>query len=207
MKQFFSNLYNLIPRDEKLMNMRAFSEKHGVPILMPDTEQLLKTVVTIKQPDVILEVGTAIGYSGSLMLSCAKNAKLYTIEMDENMIALAKQNFAANGVEERATIFQGDAREIVHKMTGEFDLIFLDGPKAQYIDFLPYLKKMMKSGAVLLADNVMFHGYVENIPHKKDRAYGIAVKMNEFLHSLLSDKDFESVVLEVGDGVSLSVLK
>ena len=81
-------------------------------------------------------------------------------------------------------------------------------PKKTEVDFfLPYLKKMMKSGAVLLADNVMFHGYVENIPHKKDRAYGIAVKMNEFLHSLLSDKDFESVVLEVGDGVSLSVLK
>ena len=207
MKEFFNRLYNLKAAEPKLKEMRAFAEKHGVPIMLADTEQLLKTVATLKQPKTILEIGTAIGYSGSIMLNCAKSARLYTIEMDEQMIALAKQNFAANGVADRATVFQGDAREIVHKMTGEFDLVFLDGPKGQYVDFLPYIKKMMNDGGVLIADNVLFHGYVENLPSKKDRAFGMATNMNKFLDSLFADKDFESVILEVGDGVSIAVKK
>ena len=207
MTDFFTRLYNLKPVDKKLQDMRAFAEKHGVPIMLADTERLLKTIVTLKQPKTILEIGTAIGYSGSIMLRCAKDARLYTIEMDEQMIALAKQNFAANGVKDRATVFQGDAREIVHKMTGQFDLVFLDGPKAQYVDFLPYIKKMMNDGGVLVADNVLFHGYVENLPPKKDRAYGMALNMNKFLNDLFADGDFESVILEVGDGISLSVKK
>ena len=171
MTDFFTRLYNLKPVDKKLQDMRAFAEKHGVPIMLADTEQLLKTIVTLKQPKTILEIGTAIGYSGSIMLRCAKDARLYTIEMDEQMIALAKQNFAANGVKDRATVFQGDAREIVHKMTGQFDLVFLDGPKAQYVDFLPYIKKMMNDGGVLVADNVIFHGFVEYLTAKKYRSY------------------------------------
>ena len=94
-------------------------------------------------------------------------------------------------------------------MTGEFDFIFLDGPKRQYIDFLPYLKDMLAPGGILLSDNVLFHGFVEGLPRltRKHRAYGIATHMNKFLDELMADNDFESVILEIGDGVALSVKK
>ena len=209
MKDFLKRLYQLKPSDENFVQMRAFAEEHEVPIMLADSEQLLKTMIRIKQPKKILEVGTAIGYSGSLMLLCSPESRLWTIEMDEERIALAKQNFKNNGVEDRVTVFQGDAREIIHKMTGEFDFIFLDGPKRQYIDFLPYLKDMLAPGGILLSDNVLFHGFVEGLPRltRKHRAYGIATHMNKFLDELMADNDFESVILEIGDGVALSVKK
>lgn len=209
MKDFLKRLYQLKPSDENFVQMRAFAEEHEVPIMLADSEQLLKTMIRIKKPKKILEVGTAIGYSGSLMLLCSPESRLWTIEMDEERIALAKQNFKNNGVEDRVTVFQGDAREIIHKMTGEFDFIFLDGPKRQYIDFLPYLKDMLAPGGVLLSDNVLFHGFVEGLPRltRKHRAYGIATHMNKFLDELMADDDFESVILEIGDGVALSVKK
>lgn len=209
MKDFLKRLYQLKPSDENFVQMRAFAEEHEVPIMLADSEQLLKTMIRIKQPKKILEVGTAIGYSGSLMLLCSPDSRLWTIEMDEERIALAKQNFKNNGVDDRVTVFQGDAREIIHKMTGEFDFIFLDGPKRQYIDFLPYLKDMLASGGILLSDNVLFHGFVEGLPRltRKHRAYGIATHMNKFLDELMADNDFESVILEIGDGVALSVKK
>lgn len=206
MKDFFEKLYALAPpADAKLGAMRDYAKKHGVPIMLPDTERLLATLVSIKQPARILEIGTAIGYSGCVMLGICQSAKLYTIEMDEEIIAVADKNFRENGVRGRVTQFIGDAREIVHKMTGDFDFIFLDGPKGQYVDFLPYLKSMLVKGGVLLADNVLFHGYVENLPSKKDRAYGMANNMNKFLDRLFADGDFQSVMLDVGDGLSLSV--
>lgn len=209
MKDFLKRLYQLKPSDENFVQMRAFAEEHEVPIMLADSEQLLKTMIRIKQPKKILEVGTAIGYSGSLMLLCSPESRLWTIEMDEERIALAKQNFKNNGVDDRVTVFQGDAREIIHKMTGEFDFIFLDGPKRQYIDFLPYLKDMLAPGGILLSDNVLFHGFVEGLPRltRKHRAYGIATHMNKFLDELMADNDFESVILEIGDGVALSVKK
>ena len=209
MKDFFKRLYDLKPSDENFVQMRQFAEKHGVPIMLADSEQLLKTIIRIKKPAKILEIGTALGYSGSLMLLCSPQSRLYTIEMDEQMIELAGQNFANNGVQDRVTLFKGDAREIVHKMTGEYDFIFLDGPKRQYVDFLPYLKSMLKKDGILMSDNVLFHGFVEGLPGltRKHRAFGIATHLNMFLDKLMADDDFESVILEIGDGVALSVKK
>ncbi len=209
MKDFFKRLYDLKPADENFVQMRAFAEKHGVPIMLADSEQLLKTMIRIKKPAKILEIGTAIGYSGSLMLLCSPQSRLYTIEMDEQMIELATQNFKNNGVDDRVTLFKGDAREIVHKMTGEYDFIFLDGPKRQYVDFLPYLKSMLKKDGILMSDNVLFHGFVEGLPRltRKHRAFGISTHLNMFLDKLMADDDFESVILEIGDGVALSVKK
>lgn len=207
MKEFFERLYGLKQPDLKLVAMREFACENGVPIMLADTENLLRTIVGIKKPKRILEIGTAIGYSGSVMLQTCPEAKLFTVEMDERMIDLATENFLNNGVFDRVTFFKGDAREIVHKMTGEFDFVFLDGPKGQYFDFLHYIKNMLVKGGVLMSDNVLFHGYVENLPSKKDRAFGMAYNMNKFLDSLFSDEAFDSVVLEIGDGVSLSVKK
>lgn len=207
MKEFFERLYGLKQPDPKLVAMREFACENGVPIMLADTENLLRTIVGIKKPKRILEIGTAIGYSGSVMLQTCPEAKLFTVEMDERMIDLATENFLNNGVFDRVTFFKGDAREIVHKMTGEFDFVFLDGPKGQYFDFLHYIKNMLVKGGVLMSDNVLFHGYVENLPSKKDRAFGMAYNMNKFLDSLFSDEALDSVVLEIGDGVSLSVKK
>ena len=128
MKEFFERLYGLKQPDPKLVAMREFACENGVPIMLADTENLLRTIVGIKKPKRILEIGTAIGYSGSVMLQTCPEAKLFTVEMDERMIDLATENFLNNGVFDRVTFFKGDAREIVHKMTGEFDFVFLDGP-------------------------------------------------------------------------------
>ena len=207
MKDFFSSLYSLSPRGGRVEEMRRYAEANGVPIMLPDAERFMRTIVALGKPRAILEIGTAIGYSGCVMLDCCPSAKLYTIEMDEEAASVAAENFSLFGVADRVTQFLGDAREIVHKMTGCFDFVFMDGPKGQYADFLHYIKNMLASGGALLADNVLFHGYVENLPDKKDRAYGMANNMNKFLKSLFSDGDFESVILDVGDGLSLSVKK
>lgn len=207
MKDFLQRLYSEQRADARFEEMRAFAKENGVPIMLEDTERLLKALVRIKQPAHILEIGTAIGYSGSLMLLCSPQSRLFSVEMDEQMIALAEQNFKKNGVYDRVTLFKGDAKDIVGQITGSFDFVFLDGPKRHYAEFFPYLKELLASGGVLVSDNVLFHGYVENMPVRRHRAYGLAQKLNEFLHDLFADDDFESVLLEIGDGVSVSVKK
>jgi predicted O-methyltransferase YrrM len=186
--------------------IEEYAQKNFVPILLPETAAFLRQLILLKKPSKILEVGTAIGYSGIIMLQAAPFAMLVTIELREDYAAAAKDNLRRAGAAERATVFTGDAGEIVPVLDGGFDFIFLDGPKAQYYGYLPYLKKRLVPGGVLLCDNVLYNGMVTG-EADAGKKRGMIKKLDMFLRALSDDADFTHSILPLGDGVSLSIKK
>ena len=191
----------------QLKLMRAYANENFVPVMKPDAQAKLAEVCGGAQPENILEIGTAIGFSGIVMLEAAPCARLNTIEINENRAAAAKENFQKAGMAGRLNIFLGDAKEIVREMTGEYGFIFMDGPKGAYLEFLPYLLGILKKGGVLFCDNVGYMGLTrlaDRLP-KRHKHITIARNMSKFVKEITSCGCLETeVFFEIGDGVSIS---
>ena len=156
--------------DKRIQARREDALKRGIPVADDETLNFLLVLLQAIQPARILEIGTAVGLSGAAMLSVCPNAKLTTMELEEERYLEAKQNFADFGISNRVNAYLGDAGEILAMMDGEYDFVFLDGPKAQYEKYLFDLKRLMKKGATLFADDVLLYGWVsgeEPTPHKR----------------------------------------
>ena len=189
-----------------LSQLEKFARERYIPVMLDDTKELLFDTVRKAQPKRILEIGTAIGYSGIVMLSASSEAILNTVELDENTASLARKNFEEFGVGERVNIFVGDAREIVRLLTGSYDFIFLDGPKGQYDVFLPYLTDLLEVGGTLVCDNVLYKGLVEQIPaDKRHKHITVARNMRAFLDDITNNSRYKTVLHRIGDGVTVSV--
>ena len=192
---------------EALKKKREEAKAAGVPVADEETLQYLLFTVRALQPKRILEIGTAVGLSGAAMLLEADDARLTTIEIDENSYLAAKENFRFFGLEHRVNAYLGDAGEILSAMpretNGAFDFVFLDGPKAQYLKYLPDIKRLLRSGGVLLSDDVLLYGWVDGEPPKK--RHMLVEKIREYLRVLCADHEFITCILPLGDGVAVSV--
>ena len=193
--------------DEKLAARRLAALERGIPVADDETLQFLLVTLSMKKPERILEIGTAVGLSGVAMLGACPAAKLTTIELEEERYIEAKANFSEFGVTERVTAHLGDAGEILPMMDGKFDFVFLDGPKAQYEKYLFDLKRLMNDGAVLFSDDVLLYGWVSGEQPTPQKRRSIVEKIRGYLDALTSDNDFITSVLDIGDGVALSVYK
>ncbi len=188
-----------------LSELEKFARERYIPVMLDDTKELLFKTVVEKRPSRILEIGTAIGYSGIVMLSAAPNATLNTIELDENVAKMAKENFAKAEMLNRVNLFVGDAKEIVTLLTGEYDFIFMDGPKGQYEVFLPFLTEVLAVGGTLVCDNVLYKGLVEHVPEdKRHKHITVARNMNAFLTDITHNERYKTTLFRVGDGVTVS---
>ena len=188
----------------QLDKMLSFARENYIPVMLDDTKKLLQQLTTENQPKKILEIGTAIGYSGIVMLTSSPEAQLNTIEMDEKSAEMARQNFIQAGVYDRVNLFVGDAKEIVTQLTGKYDFIFLDGPKGQYDCFLPYLIDVLEMGGLLVCDNVLYKGLVEHVPEHRHKHITIARNLNRFLDDLNNDNRLTTRLHRTGDGVTVS---
>ena len=188
-----------------LQELLKFARERYIPVMLDDTRQLLFDTVSRLQPKRILEIGTAIGYSGIIMLTASKSAILNTVELDENVANLARQNFSEANLSGRVNLFVGDAREIVPRLTGMYDFIFLDGPKGQYLTFLPYLTDVLTTGGTLFCDNVLYKGLVEHVPEdKRHKHITVARNMRAFLDEVMQNPRFQTQLYRIGDGVTVS---
>ena len=191
--------------DERIVQKRQEALAREIPVANDETLQFLLLTLAMKQPTRILEIGSAVGLSGVSMLMACPNARLTTMELEEERYLEAKKNFAEFGVEDRVTAYLGDAAEILSMMDGEYDFVFLDGPKAQYEKYLFDLKRLMKHGAVLFSDDVLLYGWVSGEEPTPQKRHSIVDKIRSYLDVITADKDFITSVLNVGDGVALSV--
>lgn len=192
---------------EPLKIRREEAKAAGIPVADDLTLQYLLVTLRAVQPKKILEIGTAVGLSGSAALLALPNARLTTIEIEEDSYLRAKENFAFFGVENRVNAYLGDAGEIIaampREMNGTFDFIFLDGPKAQYLKYLPDLKRLLKKGGVLFSDDVLLYGWVDGeAPHKRRM---LIEKLREYLSAICADEELTTSILNIGDGVAVSV--
>ncbi|MBP3339003.1 MAG: O-methyltransferase [Lachnospiraceae bacterium] len=180
-----------------------------VPIIRKEMESFLRVMLTIKQPKRILELGTAIGYSAILMSEyMPKECVIDTIENYEKRIPIAKANFERAGVSNRINLYEGDAMEIMPTLKHKYDFVFMDAAKAQYIYFLPLLKDLMEDGAILITDNVLQDGdIIESRFGVTRRNRTIHSRMREYMYEIKNSKDFETTIVPIGDGITLSVKK
>lgn len=181
---------------------------YAVPIIRTKSHELLEEITLSNNPAHILEIGTAIGYSGISMLGCCKG-DLITIEHNEEYILQAKKNFELAGLKERVKIIRGDCHIEIAKMlySGKFDeyfdMIFLDGPKAQYIYLLDGLIELLRPGGVFVADNVLFRGYVQGTNVAPTKRYKTIIKrLAEFTDRCLSHEKLKDVkIYDSEDGM------
>jgi predicted O-methyltransferase YrrM len=191
--------------DEEVEKRRKDALARGIPVADDETLQFLLVTLAATKPNRILEIGTAVGLSGVAMLQACPAARLTTIELEEERDVEAKKNFADFSLSSRVNAYLGDAGEILAMMDGEFDFVFLDGPKAQYEKYLFDLKRLMKKGAILFADDVLLYGWVSGEQPTPQKRQSIVDKIRSYLQTVTADPDFITSVLNVGDGVALSV--
>ncbi len=178
-----------------------------VPIIRKNTQSLIKTLLMLKRPVRVLEVGTAVGFSALLMKeSCDSIKEIVTIENYDKRIPIAKANFEKYDADGIIHLIEGDAMEVLPTLEGEFDLVFMDAAKGQYIRFLPEVTRLLKPGGLLISDNVLQEGeLIESHYVVERRNRTIYKRMREYLYTLMHSEDYESSILPVGDGVALSV--
>ena len=159
------------------------------------------------EPKHILEVGTAIGYSALLMCdSMPEDAHITTIEKYEKRIPIAKENFEKARKKEKITLLEGDAKEILSKLTGEFEFVFMDAAKAQYLFYLPEITRLVPIGGILVSDNVLQDGEViesRYLVERRNRT--IHARMREYLYELTHTREWETSIIPIGDGMTISV--
>lgn len=181
--------------------------ENQIPIVKKSTQSLLKFLLAAKRPANILEVGTAVGFSALLMSEYGpQGCHVTTIEKYEKRIKTARENFRRAGKEDSITLLEGDAAVILGGLTGTYDLLFMDAAKGQYIHFLPDCLRLLAQGGWLVSDNVLQDGDVIQsrfAVNRRNRT--IHARMREYLYELKHHPLLETVVLPVGDGVTVSV--
>ncbi len=193
--------------DERLASLREQAKGRRDPATEDETLALLLAVARMRAPRRILEIGTAEGLSSTALLLECKDARLTTVETEESLWRSARENFTAFGVADRVNALLSDAGDVLAALEDRFDLIFLDGPKAQYIHYLPDLKRLLAPRGVLFADDVLLYGWVSGREPVPPKRRSIVERLREYLRAVREDPDFLTSIIEVGEGVAISVLR
>ncbi len=180
-----------------------------VPIIKKPTQSLLRFLMYNNRPKRVLEVGTAVGFSSLLMREyLSKDASITTIERNQGRIDRAKENFSKVDTDGRITLLEGDAKDVLNDLVASkktFDFIFMDAAKGQYINFLENINALLEAGGLLVSDNVLQDGdVVESRFGVTRRNRTIHSRMREYLFTLTHHEAYDTIVLPIGDGVTLS---
>lgn len=177
-----------------------------VPIIRKEMQQYLKLLLSIKKPQKILEVGTAVGFSALLMAEYNPvPCHITTIENYEKRIPLARENFRRAGKESQITLLEGDAADILKTLEEPYDFIFMDAAKGQYIHFMPDILRLLAKDGILVSDNVLQDGdIIESrfIVTRRNRT--IHKRMRDYLYELTHNEELITSVLPIGDGITVS---
>lgn len=191
-----------------LDEMEKSARARNIPVILRDSREFLEKLCRERAPKRILEIGMAIGYSGSCMLrSC--EAQLFSMEASTPNIKEARDNFEKLGLSERVTIIEGDCMLNLPKLAGEkFDLIFLDGPKGKYVEMLDLVLPLLSEDGVLVSDNVLFRGMVlDGKPVSEPRFERTAEVMREYIKRLTTNPELETNLYHIGDGLCVTKYK
>lgn len=180
----------------------------GVPVIRKEMENFLKVMLAVKKPAGILEIGAAVGYSSILMsMNVDSDCHITTIENYDIRIEQARHNIARAGKESQITLLEGDAMNILKDLPSqEYDFVFMDAAKAQYINFLPEVLRVMKTSAVLISDNVLQEGSIAESRYavtRRDRT--IHARMREYMYELTHMNELITSIVPIGDGITMSV--
>lgn len=195
---FIEDLLN----DTDFVELRKYALKNNVPIMNSQTKELIVSILEIAKPKKILEIGTAIGYS-SLIFEKYTGADITTIELDKDTAAIAKENFKKHNV--NVNLINDDAMKALRNIDQGFDFVFIDANKSRYLDYFKITSKLLNKGGIIIADNVLFRGEVCNDDIMEKRKNTLVKRLRNFLAYITDLEDFNTSVIPIGDGLTLSV--
>ena len=195
----------IIPnKDSIFKEIEKYADEYKVPIIEPEVAQLISVLIKILKPKRILEVGAAIGYSALIMANSYEYSEILTIERNENMIDKAKNNIENSKFSNRIKILNGDANEILPELDEEFDLVFLDAAKGQYVEFFKHASRMLRNGGVIVSDNVLFKGMVASDDLVIRRKKTIVKRLRTYLEYINNIEGYTTTILPISDGVAIT---
>jgi predicted O-methyltransferase YrrM len=194
------------PRNGLLLEMEEYADQNGVPIMEPAGIETMLQLLRIQQPEAILEVGTAIGYSALRMAFALPQTKIVTLERDEERFKLAVDYIKKADRQQQIIQISGDALELEEEVAGHapFDAIFIDAAKGQYKRFFEMYSRYLTPGGMIITDNVLFKGLVYNQEADSRRLRSLVKKIDEFNRWLAANQEYDTVILPIGDGIAIS---
>jgi predicted O-methyltransferase YrrM len=206
-ERFVTYINSLNSGNTALLNeIEAEALRTDVPVIRKETQACLKLLLALKQPQRILEVGTAVGFSAILMKTYnPAQCTITTIENYDKRIPLARENFRRAGMENDIALVEGDAADVLEHMEGTYDMVFMDAAKGQYLHFLPQVLRLLHHGGMLVSDNVLQDGdIIESRYAVIRRNRTIHRRMRSYLYELTHHEQLVTAVLPVGDGITVS---
>lgn len=207
---YINNLYEC--KNQKLLELRAFAEEKRVPIILKDTEGLLLSLLKIKKPKRMLEIGAAVGYSACCFADGC-GCEVTTIEADKETYEIAVNNVKNLGFEEKVNVLCGDARDVMEMLAVDisenerYDVIFIDAAKSHYKAFWDLALPLCKDDALIICDNVLMKGMTASDEYDPNKKYKTSIrKMREFIKYITGLEYADTCILPVGDGISISVI-
>lgn len=192
---------------QELEKIKQKALEEHIPIIMDDTLKVVDEILTKLEPKKILEIGTAVGYSAMCFSEyLLDGGKIDTIERDKERILQAKENIKEVGVAEKINIYEGDAVEILPTLQDKYDMIFIDAAKGKYPFFLKEALRMLNENGVILADNILYKGYVMSDYNKHKQRTAVR-NLREYIAEVTNNPNLETEILEVGDGLAITKIK
>ncbi len=191
----------------KLEEIKVKARENHVPILQDKSLELIETILEIKKPKSILEVGTAVGFSAlTFSKHLADGGKIITMELNEEMVNVARKNIKEQGMQDVIKVVHTDAYEYMQTLNETFDVVFIDAAKGQYMKYLTEALRLTKSGSIIIADNVLLRGMVLG-GYNEHKHRTAVTRLREYIDKVTTDETMQSTVLDVGDGVAITVRK
>ncbi|HFU9506283.1 TPA: O-methyltransferase [Streptococcus agalactiae] len=185
-----------------LAELEAFAKQENIPIIPHETATYFRFLMQTLQPKHILEIGTAIGFSALLMAENAPEAKITTIDRNEEMIALAKENFAKYDNHNQITLLEGDAVDVLQTLDKSYDFVFMDSAKSKYIVFLPQVLKHLDVGGVVVLDDIFQGGDIAKPIDEVRRGQRTIYRgLQRLFDSTLQHPDLTATLVPLGDGL------
>ncbi|MCT4565370.1 MAG: O-methyltransferase [Maledivibacter sp.] len=196
----------ILPQNKGLLKeLEEFAEKNNVPIIHPEVAKFLEVIIKTSNTRSILEAGTAIGYSALIFSNAMDNkGKIVTIEKREDMHKIALENIKKAGLESNIKAVLGDASELLPKVEGKFDMIFLDASKGHYQEFLMSCIDKLNDNGIIISDNVLYKGMVASNEYVIRRKITIVKRMRKYLEYISNHPQLTTSVIPIGDGVALT---
>ena len=202
--------FKTIIHDDLSLEMKQYAQDFDVPIIQDQGLELMLQLLRIKQPQSILEIGTAIGYSSLMMARHLPNTHIVSIERDPKRYNEAIAYHERSTIKEQVTLIEADALEIANEELPiqKYDVIFIDAAKAQYQKFFEKYEPLLKEDGMIISDNLIFHGHIFDNNQKQSRTLKQLVrKINRYNDWLANHPNYDTLLLPIGDGVAISLKK
>ena len=192
---------------KELQKIKEKALEEHIPIIMDDTLEVVDKILKELKPKKILEIGTAVGYSAMCFSEyLEEDGIIDTIERDEERVKQARENIVKVEVEDKINILEGDAVEILPTLNEKYDMVFIDAAKGKYPFFLKEALRMLSENGIILADNILYKGYVMSDYNKHKQRTAVR-NLREYIAEVTQNPNLETEILEVGDGLAITKFK